>query len=206
MEELLQLDIPSQIKACLFTPLGYTESTDLIIMLKMIVVDFRFFCSSYAVLTGLSSCCWQNNVLQLSSKRCNWLYFRHFGNGVFACVCAQVDGTSWGTVNLSPDSLNWHCSHWFTQKNRSHILSVLLRTTLHSVNECRRVNVELKTIKMNFNGERKRNLWGNTSLFSSLRAEKKMFGSCQSLCVFFFLLWLWHAHFLNKVHLTLWTL
>ncbi len=98
-----------------------------------------------------------------SELRCDWWYFRELRKWDH-CVCLCVHVCSRGTLLWSLNIPKWHCSHNFAQKAKRHILSALLRTTLRSLmNGCRRVNVELKTIKINFKGQR--NLWGNRSSF-----------------------------------------
>lgn len=167
-----QRDIPSQSRSKLaYLLLWLTESQQTWWKcLKWLRFIFHFSLQYPTVLPGFSSCSWLHYVSpKRTSQRCDWWYFCGFRNGITSvcvCVCVSlcVRVCTWETLPWSPNIPKWHRSHNLAQKTRRHILSALLRTTLRSpMNGCRRVNVELKTIKMNFMGQR--NLWGNRSSF-----------------------------------------
>lgn len=172
----------------------------IIIMFKIIVVHFTFFYSIVTVFARILFLHLENYVF--ATQRCDWWYFllANAGTGslsVWSLVCATctVELLCYGAAAFLSDTVLT-----ILPKKLCHILSALLRTTLHSLtNWCKCVNVELKTIKMYF--MHKGTFEATGVCFSYLKARRgKMFRPCQSLCSVL-TSWLSPCMFWSKEHL-----
>lgn len=132
-------------------------------MFKVIAVCFAWFGSTWSVLTGFSSHSCRNDALQqISGKRD---YICHSKYDMYKCVFVRV------CVYMSCFEALLNDARAFWNYTIPTFTSFFCpRKDKTPMNECGRVNVELKTTKMNLKGER--SLWGNRSSSSSSSSLK----------------------------------